>query len=166
MSAAEGQKIVQMTAITLQSLRTDEKFDYFWTQTIKVSEELGVHEPELPRKRRAPQRLEVDNSEGHFVDDVKTHYRVIYFAAIDRVTSSIKSRFEQPGYRVYSKLETLLLKVANKEAYLEELEFVCEFYKEDFNRHLLDTQLGIMASNLPQMCVKYDILEYTYARFV
>ena len=35
-----------------------------------------------------PQRLEVGESEGHFVD-VKTHYRVIYFTAIDKVTSTI-----------------------------------------------------------------------------
>ena len=120
LSAAEAPKIVAMTLKTLESLREDDKI---WTRTVQISEDFGVHEPDLPRKRRAPRRLEVGESEGHCIDDVKTHYRVTYYGAIESITTC----FEQPGYRVYSKLETLLLKAAT---YTDELEFVGEFIRE------------------------------------
>ena len=162
LSATEAQKIVVMTVKTLESLRTDENFEKFWTRTLQKSSDAGVDNPELPRRRTTPRRFEVGQSEGHFSDDIETQYRVIYFDALDRVTSCIKSRFDQPGYRVYCQLESLLLKAANNEDYTDELEFIVNIYKGDLQKDLLHTQLGIMACNLPEMSEKYcfsDILE-------
>ena len=53
--------------------------------------------------------------------------------ALDLVISSMKSRFDQPGYKTYSKLEDLLVKAANKEEIKEEIKFVTEFYKDGSN---------------------------------
>ena len=40
------------------------------------------------------------------------YYRAIYFEALDTVVNCIKDRFDQEGYKIYSKLELLLLKMA------------------------------------------------------
>lgn len=56
------------------------------------------------------------------------HYKRIYFEALDLIVSSIKNRFDQPGYHVYCKLEELLLKAASGVDYEEELVFVTDFY--------------------------------------
>ena len=56
--------------------------------------------------------------------------------------SCIKKRFEQNDYTTYySKLESLLLCSAKGESCEELLSFVCNFYKDDFDKHKLETQL-------------------------
>ena len=45
----------------------------------------------------------------------RDHYRKLYFEAVDYLTSSIKERFNQPAFKMYATLETLLLKAANGE---------------------------------------------------
>ncbi len=122
LSAAEAQKVVKMTVKTLESLRKEDKFDLFWTKVVKKSTDLGIQDPQLSRRRKAPRRYEIGESEGDFIGDVKIQYRVIYYGALDCVVSSINDRFEQPGYQMYCRLESLLLKAANKEEYEDGLE--------------------------------------------
>ena len=76
---------------------------------------IGIPHPKLPRKRKVPKKIEVRNGEGDMVNNVKTHYCRIYYEGIDLLTSGIRSRFDQPGYRIYSKLEAVLVKTANNE---------------------------------------------------
>ena len=45
----------------------------------------------------------------------------------------IRDRFNQPGYQTLKNLEDLLLKSARNEDYQTELDFVLEFYRDDFN---------------------------------
>lgn len=55
------------------------------------------------------------------------------------------------------------MKAANKETFDAELEFVTNFYKEDFDSGLLSMQLGVMSCNLPSDSSPHDlpsILEY------
>lgn len=47
MSAAEGQKIAEMTVITLQSMRSDENFTLFWSLVKLKGSELNVNDPTL-----------------------------------------------------------------------------------------------------------------------
>ena len=49
MSAAEAQKITQMTVRTLQSVRNAENFVLFWTKVIKMASAIGVDDPVLPQ---------------------------------------------------------------------------------------------------------------------
>ena len=77
--------------------------------------------------------------------------------------SAIKSHFDQPGYHVYSKLEELVLKPANKESFEEELKFLIDCYKDDINEGQLRVQLDILGSNIPAEAKPHDlssILEY------
>ena len=75
----------------------------------------------------------------------------------------MKERFDQPGYRVYCYLERLLCKACKAE---EELDFICEFYKDDFNKENLVAQLQIQtiyfaASNTSQSLNVLDELDFT-----
>ena len=68
---------------------------------------------------------------------------------MDLIIGGIKERFDQPGYKIYSKLEELITKAANKEEFQEEIKFVTDFYKDDIDPELLNTQLSLLSCNLP-----------------
>ena len=77
----------------------------------------------------------------------KEHYRRSYFEALDLVVACIQERFDQLGYRTYSKLESLVLKAAQSCTYEEELTFVLDTYSSDFNASSLKMQLEIFATD-------------------
>ena len=115
-----------MTIKALQSMRNEEHFDLFWTKALKMASDLKVHDPVFPRKRKAPIPYEIGEGAGDFIDDVKVHYRHIFYLALDLIINGIQSRFDQPGYQVYCRLEEVLVKAARRENYEEALQ--------DFNR--------------------------------
>ena len=140
-----------MTVQTLKSVRTAEKFTMFWAKVTEMASKLGVDEPELPRKRKTPQRFESGAEEGHFPLTVEDKFRQNFFEALDLIVSSIESRFDQPGYKVYRNLQQLLVKAANKEDFHtgRELEKVTDFYGQDFATRQLDCQLDILSTSIP-----------------
>ena len=68
---------------------------------------------------------------------VEEHYRIIYYAAFDRVISSIKNRFDQPGYKVYCSLENLLLNAISGKDIEADIQKVIKVYGNDFDQDLL-----------------------------
>ena len=68
----------------------------------------------------------------------------MYYEALDLATTSITERLDQPDYKVYQSLEVMVLKVCRGEKYDECLDFVCEFYGEDFDKNLLKIQLPLL----------------------
>ena len=58
------------------------------------------------REKMVPEGFGRDES----VDD---YYREIFYQALDRIITCILERFDQPGFRLYSKLQDLLLKCVN-----------------------------------------------------
>ena len=71
----------------------------------------------------------------------KAFYHQHYYETIDHLVNCIKARFEQPGYAVYCNLEQLLVKACLGENVFSELQEVCSFYKNDFQKELLHAQL-------------------------
>ena len=69
-SAAEGQHVGRMVIDTIQSLRSDESFDLFWTKVSIMAEsvEYDVEEPQLPRRRKTPRRYDDGLTSGEFHD--------------------------------------------------------------------------------------------------
>ena len=149
MSAAEEQKTADMTVRTLQSIRTDENFLLFWKSTSQKASKLGISESTLPRQRKRPRRYEDGASEGDVPESVENFYKRIYYEALDLIICGIKQRFDQPGYKLYSNLEALLVRAAKKENYDGEFQFVIDFYKDDFDHDHLNMQLGVLSSNIP-----------------
>ncbi len=157
MSAAEGQRIAEMTVHTLQKIRDNESFDLFWQRVLLLVKENGVNDPELPRLRKRPRKYSNMTSEEEIPVAVEDIYRPIYYEALDLVINGIKSRFDQPGYRIYSKLEDLVVKAANKENWEEEITFICDFYGEDFSKGQLRMQLGLLSSSIPDNSQSHNL---------
>lgn len=140
MSACEGQRIVGLTLTTLQSIRSDESFQAFWNVVEIYQASLDVTAPTLPRQRKVPRRYETGESAPEYPRSVQDHYQRIYFEAIDLVTSAIKRRFDQKGFQMLQKLESILIE-PNQPNKVKE---VTEFYGSDFNPDLLTTQLNVL----------------------
>ena len=87
----------------------------FGSVTTKAAK-LDVSEPCLPRKRKRPARYEDGKAAAEFCHTPEHYYRVtVYNRAIDLIVACLADRFDQPGYRMYSTLEQLLLKVCRGE---------------------------------------------------
>ena len=141
MSAAEGQHVALMTVQTMKSIRTDESFDSFWSKVNRFIEDHDISKPELPRQRKRPRRYEEGSCDGDFHESPKEYFKQHYFEAVDLIINCILNRFDQPGYKIYSSLESLLMKSCKGEEFEDILNEVCSFYKDDFDRDLLRTQL-------------------------
>ena len=164
LSAAEGNRAAHLTCEILTSLRKDAEFAIFWQEVMKKQSELDVDEPTLPRRRKAPSRFEVAAGESHYPSSIEDHCRVQYFEALDLLIACIKDRFNQPGYQVYCKLETLLLNAANGVALDEDcFSEIMDLYASDFDTSLLKSQLQILQtnfSNTPKLIRFSSILEF------
>ena len=58
LSASEDQSIAQCTIKTLESMRSEESWELFWTSLCLETTKIGIPDAELPRKRKRPARLE------------------------------------------------------------------------------------------------------------
>ena len=145
MSAAEGQHLAKLTT-TLSTIRNDASFALFWDKEELDARSLDIGEPILSRKRRLPSDREVGSSSGTQPSLPMDHYKRIYFEALDTVTASLADRFDQDGYHMYRKLETVLLE---KDSPLEAVDDIIALYKDDFSRDLLVSQLQIFHQNYP-----------------
>ena len=149
-SAAEGQIVAFQTKKTLLQIRSEECFNLFWEKVNKMAVDLDIGDPQLPRKRKRPRRLEEGAAPPEFDSTPKDLYRRVYYEAIDFLVQAIADRFEQEGYEIYSCVEKVLLKAIKKEDYSEELKQVSDVYGKDLDISNLQTQLCILTANLPQ----------------
>ena len=70
-------------------------------------------------------------------------YKQVYYEAIDLAVNNITERFDEPGFRVYSKLEQLLCKACTHDNYQEELNAVCTIYSGEMEQNELSAQPSI-----------------------
>ena len=56
LSAVEGKQLYQCTVLTLRTMNSDETFEKLWEEITKKASDLGIGEPEVPKKRRKPIR--------------------------------------------------------------------------------------------------------------
>ena len=71
-------------------------------------------------------------------------YRPIYFEAIDTVVTSIRDRFDQPGFKVYNNLERLVINASTGIDFESELDDVTRVFDGDFDVQNLRAQLQIV----------------------
>ena len=136
MSAAEGQQITSMIVNTLKAMRSDEAFELFW-EHITV---MAVHWKYMTQFFQGKEKPQIANTP-------KALYRQLYFESPDSATCCIVDRMEQPGYKVYSMLEQLLLKSCTGDNIEECFQVVCSFYKDDFQPGDLLSQLTTFGTN-------------------
>ena len=63
-----------MVISTLKALRDVDLFDLFWQKVTNNAESFEVGEPQLPRRRKLPERYDDGLSEGEFPSDSKAFY--------------------------------------------------------------------------------------------
>jgi len=144
LSSVEGHGIAMLTVKTLEGLRTDENFELFWQKVGRAIERLEVEEPQLPRRRKVPRRFEQGSAPAESAGSPKEEYRRVYFEALDLAVISIRSRFDQKGFKTFSNVEQLLFKVCSGKSYTDELHEVCKFFYEDFDKEELKTELSTL----------------------
>ena len=84
------------------------------------------------------------SGEGHQASLSVDHYRFIYLETLYTVMASVTKRFDQEGYSMYSKLESILLQ---KGLSIGAVDKILSLYKDDFSQDLLISQLQIFHSN-------------------
>ncbi|XP_062504942.1 zinc finger MYM-type protein 1-like [Corticium candelabrum] len=156
LSAAEGQVTANVTIKVISALRTDEEFDIFWQNVVKKSETVDVSEPMMPRKREALNRYEAGIGEGSHPESPKDLYRITYYTTIDGILSSIRDRFDQPGYKIYAHLQNLLTKTASADDYSEDMEVVVRLYEGDIEPARLKSQLEILTAEFQSQQVSEE----------
>ena len=148
-SAAEGQEVACLVKRTLQSLREYTHACSFWELVISKAAKLDVSEPCLPRKRRRPARYEGGEAAAEFCHSPEHYYRVaVYNTTIDLIVTCLEDRFDQPGYRMYSNMEQLLLKASQNENHDSELAVIRERYSRDIHIDNPKIQLQTLQTNL------------------
>ena len=108
--AFEAKKYFAVTVASLKDLRSDSNFDELWSGVKRNAEELGVYEPILPRKRKAPAHFDPMSSTAHADNSTKD-----YFEAIDNLIRKIGHRFDSDSFELYGKMEKVLLSAAKGE---------------------------------------------------
>ena len=119
------------------SVKTLQSFDLFCKTITRKATTLDLPEPQLPHRRKIPRRYETGSAEPEYASSPYAYYKTVYYEALDLIINCTKSRFDQPGYRVYQQLQDLLMKAASREDYQSEYEFVSKFYGADFSHQLL-----------------------------
>ena len=155
MSAAGGQQVTAMTVATLNSMCSDNQFDRFWDLAI-------LNETQLPRQRKLPRRYDDGLASRDFPLTPKAHFKPVYFEAIDLIANCVQERLDQPGYRIYQSLETLLIKASKRGEFQENLDDVCVFYHDNFDKDLLHSQLqtfGIHFQTVEEPAVQMSIFD-------
>ena len=72
---------------------------------------------------------------------LKDEYLPVYFEALDLAVTRILGRFDQKGFKTYSKVEQLLFKAGEGQCPKDELDQVCTFFYGDFNKGELIAEL-------------------------
>ena len=133
-----------LTVKTLEGLRTDGNFDLFWQKVEMTKDQLDVNEPQLARRRKAPRRLKQGRALAEVAVSPKDEYRRVYFEALDLAVTSIRSRFDQKGFKTFSSVEQPLFKACGGQFFKEELDVVCNFFYDDFNKEDLVAELSTL----------------------
>ena len=66
----------------------------------------------------------------------------MYFKVFDLAVTSIRSRFDQKGFKTFSNVEQLLFKARRGQCLKEELDQVCTVFYDDFNKEDLVAELS------------------------
>ena len=127
MSALGGKRVACLTKDVLQKMRNDTSFRSFYhVVLLKGKSYPSMSGTMLPRRTRAPRRIEIGTCTGEptYPVTAQDYYRRINFEAIDLMMNAIDQRFDQPSFDTYAKMESLLIKTLNSQDKSEELKFI------------------------------------------
>jgi len=137
-------KVAALNVVSeLEQMRTDGKFDSAWQKVCQTATDLDLHPPVMPRKRRAPRRLD-DGVEQHVHADCATKHKIeTWYALLDTVSNEIRERFSQDCFQHVADIENVLIRAAGGLQIANELMQIFSFYADDFDFDMLEAQLKI-----------------------
>ena len=94
--------VMQMTADTLNNLRTDSTFQVIYDEAVALCQDLDLPLPTVPRQRRPP-KCYTGPSATHVWATTDDYFRSQFFQFVDTVVSQLKVRYEQPGLHRYAR---------------------------------------------------------------
>ena len=110
--ATEAHKRADGVVKKLKKERCEEEFNLFRRKIEEKKSILEFDEYELPRKRRHPKRMTDYCGYGNQPDqDFKTEkdmFRAFYYQCYDFVTNAIEKRSNQPDYKMYGTMESIV----------------------------------------------------------
>jgi hypothetical protein len=153
-----------MAITKLNALRNDEGYENFWISLEKKRDNAAVDEPKLPRKRKAPRRIE-EGSQPVFHATPKDFFRPIFLETIDLSVMSLTERLNTDGVKLTQKVENLLILSSQLDKKAMELppfisnllHDICESYPKDFCESILSKELIMLSSNTGPMCSLMEI---------
>ena len=129
--ATSGQHNANLTKDALKKIRNDDYFATFYQTVLRKKQlHISVNEPAVPRNKRAPGRFEVGTGTPLFPVTPKQVYRRIYFEALELIMWSIEERFDQPSFKAYSNMESLLIGVLSSQDVSSQMDYMKESYAD------------------------------------
>jgi len=133
--------------------------NFFYDTTVKkATKHESIESAVLPRKRKRPnyktiqQHFQIDGykqgTEAHHSATPEDYYHSIYFDSLDIITSSIKTRFEQPSFEAFFKESFLLQSVNNSNIDDEVMTFLIKVYSDDLDTDALIVEGAVLKSNV------------------
>ena len=124
------------TVKVLQGMQTDDNFDLFWQKVEKTRDQLDVDEP---KQQKVPKRFEEGSAPAEFAVlqlSLQCPQKMNIVGCILRLCDqySIRNRFDQKGFKTYSSVEQLLYKAYGGQCFKEELDLVCNYFYDDFDK--------------------------------
>ena len=103
----EAMEAAKLTELYLRSLRSDEEYTKFYQKVVQSSQGL-TDDPVLPRKRKAPRRID-EGADPHHPLNPENYHRQHYFEALDEVSNELSRRFDQQDIEIVAEMEKMLL---------------------------------------------------------
>ena len=140
----EAMRSVQVLRSYFQRQRNDEAFNSFYGAYVTMAEELSIGQPELPRARRQPRRLD-DGEHPHKFASPKDYFRPLCLEACDLLLGELNSRFEQEFMKPLQAMENVLMKAANAELFSDDLDVLSSsVYGKDLDFAKLARHLAVL----------------------
>ena len=159
MSAVEDKRLAAVTLSSLKDQRCDSCFSSMWKELLEKVTEFDCEEPVLPRKRRAPRRLD-EATTSHFDLTPEGMYCRLYFEVLDMITGEIQRRFESPSFTFYAKVESVLESaVTGLDISTEGVKEIVHHFKDDLIEPDLLTELKMLKNISPDRSL------FTYSAF-
>ena len=145
MTLSVARESVSDVLSTLKSMRCDSQYATIWGDAVQLADNLKLPEPQLPRRRQLPRRID-DGGPAHQYDSPFSYHRVeSWYAFLDIVVKQIEDRFTSDSFLQISNAEDLLVRAASGQPYKNELTKFLQSY-DDFDESALDAQLTVMRS--------------------
>ena len=150
MSAIGGKEFAGLTVKILKNMRNILILNYFTKRSKRQPVKSMKYQQPCSQESERNQIIQFFNmlketqsqQEKHIIQ--RTHFKQIYFEALDAIVNTINDRFDQPVFELFSQVEQLFLKSVKKQDVTDELKMVEKHFKNDYDEESLIAELQLL----------------------